>query len=116
TKGLVTATVDLDASQSYAPGDLAAHVSDEPTNRWLNRDAVTSTTAGSYDAVFESENAGAAAIAEAGTLTIIATPVAGWNGVTNAAAATPGQDIESIAALRIRRAAALSIGGSRTRG
>lgn len=116
TTGLVTVTLDLDASQSYAPGDLAAHVIDEPTNRWLNRDLVESTTAGEYSAVFVSELPGAAAIAEAGTLTIIATPVTGWNTVTNPAAATPGQDIESIAALRIRREQALSIGGSRTRG
>lgn len=116
TTGLVTVTLDLDASQSYAPGDLAAHVQDEPGNRWLNRDDVVSTTAGEYSAVFESESPGAAAIAEAGTLTIIASPVSGWNTVTNPAAATPGQDIESIAALRIRREQALSIGGSRTRG
>ena len=116
TKGLVTATLDLDASQTYAPGDLAAHVVDEPTNRWLNRDEVVSTTAGEYEAVFESENAGAAAIAEAGTLTVIATPVSGWNSITNDEAATPGQDIESIAALRIRREQAVASGGSRTRG
>lgn len=116
TKGLVTVTLDLDASQSYAPGDLAAHVVDEATNRWLNRDAVVSTGAGDYSAVFESEFAGAAAIAEASTITVIATPVSGWNAVTNPAAATPGQDIESIAALRIRREQALSVGGSRTRG
>lgn len=116
TTGLVTVTLDLDAAQSYAPGDLAAHVEDEPGNRWLNRDAVVSTTAGDYSAVFESEFPGAAAIAEAGTLTVIASPVSGWNSVTNPDAATPGQDIESIPALRIRRELALSIGGSRTRG
>jgi uncharacterized phage protein gp47/JayE len=116
THGLVTVTLDLDASQSYAPGDLAAHVIDEPGNRWINRDPVVSTTAGEYDAVFESELPGALAIAEAGTITIIATPVSGWNGVTNDATATPGTDIEPIAALRIRREIALSVGGSRTRG
>jgi uncharacterized phage protein gp47/JayE len=114
--GLVTVELDLDAAHTYAPGDLAAHVIDEPTNRWLNRDEVVSTTAGTYEAVFESENASSAAIAELGTLTVIATPVTGWNAVTNPEAATPGQDIESVAALRIRREGALSIGGSRTRG
>lgn len=114
--GLVLQTLDLDAAQSYAPGDIAFHVIDEPDNRWLNRDLVESTTAGTYSAVLESEFPGAAAIAEAGTLTVIATPVAGLNSGTNAAAATPGQDIESIPALRIRREIALSVGGSRTRG
>lgn len=116
THGLVTATLDLDAGQSYAAGELAAHVIDEPANRWLNRDGVSSVLAGDYEAVFESEFAGAEAIAEAGTLTIIATPVSGWNSVDNDDAATPGTDIEPIPALRIRREIALSPGGSRTRG
>jgi hypothetical protein len=117
TKGLVTQTLHLDEAQSYAPGDIAFHVVDEPTNRWLNRDAVVSFAAGYYPAVFESEFAGAAAIAEAGTLTVIATPVVGLlSGSYNLAAATPGTDIESIPGLRIRREVATSIGGSRTRG
>lgn len=115
-KGLVNATINVTNAHTYAPGDLAAHVVDEPTNRWLNRDEVV-TTVGTHDysAVFQSENAGAAAVAEAGTLTVIATPVTGWNSVTNADAATPGQDIESIAALKIRREQSVSPGGSRTR-
>lgn len=116
TKGLVTMTLDLDAAQTYAPGDIAFHVVDEPTNRWLNRDEVASVLADDYEAVFESETAGAAAIAEAGTITVIATPVAGVNSGTNAEAAAPGKDIEGIPELRIRREAATSPGGSRTRG
>ncbi|HWO13975.1 MAG TPA: baseplate J/gp47 family protein [Polyangiaceae bacterium] len=116
TYGLVSATLDLDAAQSYAPFALIAHVIDEPLNRWLNRDAVVSTGAGSYPAVFQSEFKGSAAIAPAGTLVVIAPTVTGWNSITNAATATPGTDIESIAALRIRREVALSSGGSRTRG
>jgi uncharacterized phage protein gp47/JayE len=114
-KGLATMSLDLDASQSYAIGAIAFHVIDEPTNRWLNRDLVVSTSAAVYPAVFESEFAGSAAIAEAGTITVIATPVAGLNSGTNALAATPGEDIESIPALRIRRESAVSVGGSRTR-
>jgi len=39
----------------------------------------------------------------AGTLTTIATPVAGWDAVTNASDATPGRDEETDAELRIRR-------------
>lgn len=116
SKGLVRVTLDLDAAQSYAAGDLLAYVIDEPGNRWLNRDAVVSTGAGDYSAVFQSEFAGSAAIAEASTLTIIAIPVTGWNTITNPTAATPGTDIEPIPALRVRREVALSAGGSRTRG
>lgn len=113
-KGLVTATVNLDASKTYAAGDLIAHVVDEPANRWLNRDTVTSTTAGDYSAVFEAETAGSASSAAAGTLNVIAGSVAGWNSITNAADATPGNDIETIEDLRARREASLALAGSGT--
>lgn len=116
TKGLVDVTLDLDASLSFAAGDLVAHVIDEPENRWVNRDAVTSTTAGDYPAVFESESAGATFIAAAGTLTIIADGgQSGWNAITNADDATAGTDIESTEALRLRRELSVASGGSRTR-
>ncbi len=114
--GLVSVQLELGSSLSFAPGELVAYVVDEPTNRWVNRDPVSSDAAGTYSAVFESEDADSGAIAEAGTLTEIAAPTAGWTAVTNPAAATPGTDIEAVAALRIRRELALSIGGSRTRG
>ncbi len=116
TKGLVTATLDLDASLSFAAGDLVAHVVDEPENRWVNRDAVVSTTAGDYSAVFIAETAGAAGRAEAGTLTVIADGGQdGWNAITNAAAAAAGTDIESEEALRLRIELSVASGGSRTR-
>lgn len=115
TKGLADVTLNLQASKVYQPGDLTASVQDEPDNRWLNRDTVTSTTAGNYAAVFESEFASSAAVAPAGTLTVIASPVDGWNSITNATDATSGTDIEDIEALRLRREQAVSLGGSRTR-
>jgi uncharacterized phage protein gp47/JayE len=77
TKGLVTD--DASTSTRRRPTRRATSRStsiDEPTNRWLNRDEVVSVLAGApTTAVFESESAGSAAIAEAGTLTVIATPV-----------------------------------------
>lgn len=115
TKGLADVTLNLQASKTYAPGDLTASVQDEPDNRWLNRDEVVSTSAGNYAAVFESEFASSAAVAPAGTLTVIASPVDGWNSITNATDATSGTDIEAIEALRLRREQAVSLGGSRTR-
>ena len=39
-------------------------------------------------------------VAPAGTLTVIASPVDGWNSITNATDATSGTDIEDIEALR----------------
>jgi len=114
--GLVDATLTLQASKSYAAGDLVAHVTDDPTNRWENRDAVASTTAGSYPAVFVSQLASSLAIAPAGTLTVIADPVDGWDAITNAADGTPGTDIEAIEALRVRREQGVAASASRTRG
>ncbi len=119
TTGLVTATLNLGASfAGAAPGDLVAHVVNEPSNRWRNRDTVAAG-AGTPDAVFKSESAGAAATAPAATLTVIAGPVTGvntgWNTVTNADDATPGTDIEAIEDLRLRRELSVSAGGSRTR-
>jgi uncharacterized phage protein gp47/JayE len=116
TNGLVDVSVTLQASKSYAAGDLVAHVTDDPTNRWENRDALASTTAGAYPAVFISQLTGALAIAPAGTLTVIADPVDGWDAITNAADGTPGTDIEAIEALRVRREQGVAASASRTRG
>ena len=52
--------------------------------------------------------------AAAGTITVIETPVAGWDSVTNLADITPGRDIESDAALRLRREETLSTAGAAT--
>lgn len=114
-KGLCTCTIGLDASQLFAPGTLVAHVTDEPENRWLNRDIVESTTAGSYTGVvFESEDTGVGFQAALGTLVVIATPVTGWNSITNPEDATAGTDQEAIETLRARREASLALAGSGT--
>jgi uncharacterized phage protein gp47/JayE len=114
TSGLVTASVNLDAAFSAAAGDLVAHVADDPANRWVNRDAVTSTGSGNYSAVFESEDSGSTAVVAAGALSVIAEAVSGWNSITNALDATPGTDEESIEDLRARREDSLSLAGSAT--
>lgn len=113
TVGLVTATVNLGAGFTFAAGGLTANVFNEPTNRWVNRDAVTSVGAGNYQVVFQSQVAGAATAA-AGTLTVIASPVTGWVSITNALDATPGQDAEDEEQLRSRRDASLALAGSGT--
>lgn len=48
--------------------------------------------------------------AGAGAVSIIATPTAGWATVTNAAPATPGEPVETDAALRTRQAASVALG------
>jgi hypothetical protein len=118
TNGLADVSLTLQASKTFAAGDLVAHVVNDPTNRWENRDAVASTTAGAYPAVFISQLASSLAIAPQGTLTVIADPVDGWDAVTNGALgdATPGTDIEAIEALRVRREQGVAASASRTRG
>lgn len=56
----------------------------------------------------------AAVLAPARSLTVIETPVAGWLGVINPLDATPGQAVESDAALRLRRVQELQGGASGT--
>jgi uncharacterized phage protein gp47/JayE len=50
----------------------------------------------------------------AGTLTVIETPVTGWNSVSNALDAVPGTDLETDAAFRLRRLEELAIAGRAT--
>lgn len=114
-KGLASCTLVLAASKTFAAGDLAAHVLDEPSSRWLNRDEVVSTTAGTYTGiVFEAEDTGPDFSAAAGTLTVIASPVTGWTSITNPTDATPGSEEETIENLRLRRESSLAASGGGT--
>ena len=47
--------------------------------------------------------------AEPGTITIIASPMNGWTGVTNAVAAVPGEPVEADSALRARQAESVAL-------
>lgn len=114
-KGRVTATINLDAGGSIAAGGLVAHVVGDETNRWVNKLEIPAHGSGDIDLVFESEAAGSQYIAPAGSLSEIATPVSGWNSITNALDAVAGTDIEPIERLRLRGELATASGGSRTR-
>lgn len=106
-------TVTLDANRTFAAGALVAHVSGDATNRWVNRDEIVSVAAGTYTGnVFQSESAGAAFAAPAGSLTVIAQRVSGWTAVTNVADAVPGSDAESPGDFRVRFAESNAISGS----
>lgn len=112
--GSVTVTCTLTASTVFGAEELVVHAVNDPTNRWFNRDVVETTTAGDYEITFLSEVSGVDAVAAAGTLTVIASPVAGFSAATNAEDATPGRDLESIEELRARREQELALGGSGT--
>lgn len=103
TKSTVTATVNLNngttlpiGSQAYVSGNTAAIFTtlEEVTN--------TSGIAANFSVAMEATITGPV-VANAGTLTVILTPVAGWNSITNAADATLGEDEETDASLRLRR-------------
>lgn len=67
------------------------------------------TVAGLFQAISPGPVIGAA-----GTLTYIATPVAGWTSVTNSLDASLGSNVESDALLRLKREAELHAGGAGT--
>lgn len=111
TKATVTLTCNLDAG-TYTAGQLIASKAGDPTARFVNTVAqeVTSGPA-NFEIPFEAETAGPLE-AGIGTITVIAEPVTGWNSVNNAAAAVPGEDIETDPDLRVRRVAELAAQGS----
>ena len=82
-------------------GSLIA-VNGQPNIQFELVTAVTSTTSGNYPGVFQATVTGPVA-ANAGTLTVIVTPVSGWNSVTNALSAELGENVETDAELRVRR-------------
>jgi uncharacterized phage protein gp47/JayE len=102
TYGLCPVTLGLAPAKSFPPGDLVAHVWGDPTNRWQNRDLVVSTLAGTYPATFIAQQPGAKP-ALAGTLIVIAASKSGWLSITNATDGEPGEDLETVDDLRVRR-------------
>ncbi len=72
---------------------------------------VTSSTAGSYFGRFECDHTGPVVVA-AGTLSVIVTPVSGWNSATNALDAVEGRNVEGPSDMRTRREDELQAEGS----
>lgn len=100
TKSLVTTSCNLDTG-TYLAGTLVANVQNNETARFISTTDVTVSSGPSDEAiVFEAETAGATD-APQDTLEI-AEPVSGWNSMTNSAAQI-GLDIETDAAMRLRR-------------
>ena len=112
TKGTVTLSVTLNAGVTLPTGSRAS-VSGEPSNAWVTTEDVTNSTGSpaTVSVAAEALDAGRTP-ANAGTITVIATPVTGWTAVTNAADATPGTEIETDAAFRVRREQRLQRAGS----
>lgn len=103
TKGTVTLTLSVGAGRTIPAGSVA-HVAGQPTNRWVTLTAAVNATGStaSVSVTAEAEVAGAS-VANAGTITVIATPVTGWLAVTNTYDAATGKASELDVALRLRR-------------
>ena len=112
TKGTVKLLVTLGAGTTLPLGSVAA-VLGQASNRWVTTAAVTNPGPGvaSLEVYAEAETAGTVR-ANANTITVIATPVAGWTAVINPADAAPGEEIETDAELRARAEEELSQPGT----
>ena len=113
TKSTVVLSCNLDMGTTLLASTHFANVSGEPDNRWTPEEDYTAPGAGAQDVDFEAEIAGAEQ-ANAGTLTVISTPVVGWNSCTNALDADIGREVDTNAILRQRREEELRASGSAT--
>lgn len=98
TKSQVNLTLTGVAGTIITDGQVA----DLEGNKWNLPPTVTIGVGGTIAVTATADQAGALQ-APIGTVTKIMTPVAGWQTVTNPNAATPGEPVESDAALRIRQ-------------
>ena len=100
----VTVTISGQVGTVIASGK----VGDAAGNRWSLPSTVTIPGAAFINVTATADKLGAIQ-ALAGAVNKIVTPTAGWQSVTNVAAATPGNPIESDAELRARQATSTSI-------
>ena len=111
TYGTVTLRCNLDAGVTLPSGQIVSAGAN--TTQWVTTEDGTNSEDGAADVDIPArcEITGPQP-AIASSLTTKVTPYSGWNSVTNPNAATPGTNIETDAALRIRRNAELAAGGS----
>ncbi len=110
----VTATINIDNGVTVPIGSIAS-VSGNSAARFVTLEEIENTSGitANFDVSMESESNGLI-VANAGTLTVIETPVSGWNTITNALDAELGTEIETDADLRIRRDSELRAQGRAT--
>lgn len=114
TRSTVLATVNLNAGVTLPAGSIAAVLGD-PDAQFRTLEDVTNGggSPAAVSALMESIRTGPIA-AGAGLLTVIVTPVAGWNSVTNADEATPGRAIAGDVEARQQRVIELAGSGAGT--
>lgn len=109
-----TATVTLSGTTGTVipSGKLVRGGGEDDIAQWALTESVTLT--GGVDTVIVECTEDGATEAAIGEIDEIVTPVSGWTGVTNAAAATPGTALETDNAYRLRQASSLANRGSGT--
>lgn len=122
TYSIVDCNMSLNGTTTVPAGSVAT-VLGNPTARFqligvvaagiFTAGDVVSVGAGTYIGRFQALVKGPVA-ASAGTLTVITTPITGWNSITNAGDAIQGRNVETNSALRIRRETNLAAAGSST--
>lgn len=113
TKSQVVLACNLDVGTTLLAGVHQANVLNQAGNKWEVVADFTAPSTGVHNVAFQSIATGPVT-ANAGTITVITTAVAGWNSVTNSLAASPGRARESDPALRLRRQQELSAPGAGT--
>lgn len=109
----VDCVVDLDGGATLLAGDSFGSINGRPDVRWTPKADYTAPSDGMHTVRFVAENTGPV-VGATGTITVIATPVVGWNSITNPGDATLGRVIDSDATLRTRREQQLTRAGSST--
>lgn len=110
---IVVMTVNLDIGTLLESGVHFVASSVDADVRFTPEADYTAPSTGAHDVTFRAETKGPIA-AGAGDLTVIATPVTGWNSATNSAAAIPGRDVDTNEILRTRREEQIAAAGSST--
>lgn len=111
---LVPLSVTADVGTTLQSGVNFAEVLGKPSSRWTPDEDFTAPSTGTHTGVlFRAEFTGPIE-ATAFTITVISTPVVGWNGVTNPDPASAGRPADDDATLRERREAQLANSGSST--
>jgi len=115
TATVTQATVNVDASFHADPETMFASITGNAAAVFTNELAVDNPggVPANVAAAFKAVSTGPTQCL-AGTLTVIAQPLAGWNSITNATDGAPGRNIETDPQLRQKRNQELSAAGSTT--
>lgn len=113
TKSKATCNVNLNAGITLTAGAAKASVQGNPAAIFALSANVTNPggAPATVPAIFEAVDTGPV-VANAGTLTVITTPISGWNSITNPQDAVRGANVESNEDLRVKREDELASEGS----